>query len=215
MPRESLAHKRERAIEVCRRMNDRYPDAECALDYKDPFTFTIAVLLSAQTTDAAVNKVTPELFSRWPTAADMAAADPAEIEPIIHSIGFFHNKARNCVGCAQHIMADFGGEVPHTMEELQSLPGVGRKTANLVLNECFGIVEGIAVDTHVLRLSKRLRFTNADTPAQAEKDLLRIIPRELWKPVNHQWVRFGREVCPSRNPHCDLCNLVDLCPSAR
>lgn len=215
MPRESLAHKRERAIEVCRRMDRRYPEAECALDYRDPFTFTIAVLLSAQTTDAAVNKVTPELFSRWPTAANMAGADPADIEPIIHPIGFFRTKAKNCVGCAQHIMADFGGEVPHTMKDLQSLPGVGRKTANLVLNECFGIVEGIAVDTHVFRLATRLRFTKADTPSKAEADLLRIIPKELWKPVNHQWVLFGREVCNARSPHCDSCDLVDLCPSAR
>jgi endonuclease-3 len=215
MPRESKKRKRERVLEICRRMDLRYPEAACALHFEDPFTLTIAVLLSAQTTDVSVNKVTPELFSRWPTPEAMASADPSEIEPIIHSIGFYHTKARNCVGCAQRIVAEYGGEVPQTMADLQTLPGVGRKTANIVLNECFDIVEGIAVDTHVFRIAKRLGLTAADTPAKAEHDLLELIPQELWKPVNHQWVLFGREVCNARNPHCASCELVDICPSAR
>ena len=215
MARESRNHKLERVLEVCRRMDLRYPEATCALDFDDPFTLTIAVLLSAQTTDVAVNKGTPELFRRWPTPQDMAGADPDEIAEVIHSIGFYRNKSKHCVGCAQRIVAEFDGEVPHTMKELQSLPGVGRKTANIVLNEAFGIVEGIAVDTHVFRIATRLRFTKAPTPAKAEEDLLDLIPRELWKPVNHQWVLFGREVCSARSPHCSTCELADLCPSAR
>lgn len=215
MARESKKHMRERALEVCRRMDIRYPDAACALNFSNPFTLTIAVLLSAQTTDVAVNKVTPLLFAKWPTPQAMADANPSEIEEIIHSIGFFRTKAKNCVGCARRIITEYAGKVPQTMEELQTLPGVGRKTANIVLNECFDIVDGIAVDTHVFRIAKRLGFTKADTPANAEKDLLELIPKERWKPVNHQWVLFGREVCNARSPHCEACELSDICPSSR
>lgn len=214
MPRESMKAKRERALEVCRRMDIRYPQAECALDYRDPFTLTIAVLLSAQTTDAAVNKVTPELFGRWGTPEEMAGADQGEIEEVIRSIGFFRSKAKHCIGCAQRILTEYDGEVPHTMKDLQTLPGVGRKTANIVLNECFDIVEGIAVDTHVFRLAHKLKLSSADTPSKTEKDLLKLLPQEKWKPVNHQWVLFGREVCIARKPRCVECELSDLCPSA-
>jgi len=213
MPRESQKRKRERAIEVCERMGKRYPDAQPALHFHDPFTLTIAVLLSAQTTDAAVNKVTPELFSRWPDAVSMAQANPDEIARVIHSIGFYRTKARNCVGCAQRILSDFGGEVPHTMKELQTLPGVGRKTANIVMNEAFGQVEGIAVDTHVFRLAHKLRLSSAKDPSATEQDLLKLIPRELWKPVNSQWILFGREVCIANRPRCGECELADICPS--
>ena len=217
MPRESMKSKRERAVEVCRRMDVLYPAAECALHFHDPFTLVVAVLLSAQTTDVAVNKVTPELFDRWPTPFDLAAAPIEEVERILKPIGFFHSKARHAIDAAQMIVSDFGGEVPSTMEELTRLPGVGRKTANIVLNNAFGIVEGIAVDTHVFRIATRLGFTKAPTPAEAEGDLLAVIPKELWGPVNHQWVLFGRQVCDARKPLCvgegQPCPLADICPS--
>lgn len=214
MPRESKRSKRERGIEVCRRMGDLYPDVRSALDFDGPFTLVICVLLSAQTTDVAVNKVTPELFRRWPTPEAMAAAEVLEVEDVIHSLGFYHTKARHCVECAQAIVSNFGGEVPGTMEELVTLPGVGRKTANIVLNKAFGVVDGIAVDTHVYRIASRLRLVDAPTPAQAEPQLLDVLPRELWGPVNEQWIHFGRETCTSQRPKCDACALVDLCPSA-
>ena len=192
MPRETNAAKTARAVEVCRRLEKKYGPVECFLDHETPFRLVISVLLSAQTTDAQVNKVTPELFSRWPTPEAMAGATPAEIAEVIRSLGFYKTKAVHCVEAAQMIMADFGGEVPHTMAELVRLPGVGRKTANIVMNVGFGIVEGIAVDTHVNRIAHRLRLspkTHAKEPLKTEQDLLKIIPRELWGPVNHQWIR--------------------------
>ncbi|MDY2788611.1 MAG: endonuclease III [Atopobium sp.] len=214
MPRESKKAKCERALIVCERMNQRYPAAECALHFTDPFTLVIAVLLSAQTTDKAVNSVTPTLFKKWPTAEAMAAASPVEVGDVIHRLGFFRTKSQHVVETAQKIMADFGGEVPRTMDELTSLPGVGRKTANIVLNNAFGIVEGIAVDTHVYRIATRLKLTNAPSPAAAEKDILAVIPRTMWGPVNHQWVLFGREICDAKKPLCAECPLNDICPSA-
>ncbi len=202
MPRESLASKRERAVEMCRRMNALYPQAECALHYRDAFGLVIAVLLSAQTTDAAVNRVTPVLFERWPTPADLATAPLSEVEDVVHPLGFFRSKARHVVDAARMVVSDFGGEVPQTMEELTKLPGVGRKTANIVLNNAFDIVEGIAVDTHVFRIATRMGFTTVAEPLDAEQDLLKLIPADLWKPVNHQWVLFGRQVCDARKPAC-------------
>ena len=217
MPRESKTAKKQRVLEVCKRMDTLYPDAECALDFGDPFSLVIAVLLSAQTTDVTVNKVTPVLFDRWPTPQDLASAPLEEVEAVLRPTGFFHSKARHVIDCAQMVTAEYGGCVPHTMEELTRLPGVGRKTANIVLNNAFGIVEGIAVDTHVFRIATRLGFTKAPEPSLAEKDLLDLIPRELWKPVNHQWVLFGREVCDAKKPCCvkedSSCPLADLCPS--
>ena len=218
MQRESNAVKRERAVEVCRRLEERYGPVECFLDHANPFRLVISVLLSAQTTDAQVNKVTPELFRRWPTPEAMAGATPAEIAEVIRSLGFYKTKAVHCVECAQMIVSDFGGEVPHTMAELTKLPGVGRKTANIVMNVGFGIVEGIAVDTHVNRIAHRLRLspkTHEKEPLKTEQDLLKIIPRELWAPVNHQWISFGREICTARSPKCGECPLADLCPSVR
>ena len=214
MPRESLASKKKRAEEVCRRMEEKYGGAESALDYYNPYTLLIAVMLSAQTTDAGVNRVTPELFSRWPDAKSMAAADPEEVGEVIHSIGFWRAKSKHCVETAQMIVSEFGGEVPGTMEELCQLPGVGRKTANIVLNKAFGVVDGIAVDTHVFRLAMRFGLTRATTPAAAEKDLLDIIPRELWGNVNEEWIHFGRDVCTARSPKCAGCPMADVCPSA-
>lgn len=217
MPRESKKAKVERAVEVCRRLDEKYGPVECFLDHTNPFRLVISVLLSAQTTDAQVNRVTPELFRRFPTPEAMAAASPEEVAEIIRSLGFYKTKARHCVEAAQAIVADFGGEVPHTMAELTSLPGVGRKTANIVLNVGFGIVEGIAVDTHVNRIAHRLGLsskTHEREPLKTEQDLLAILPRELWGPVNHQWIRHGRDTCTARAPKCDGCVLEDICPSA-
>ena len=202
MPRESMTHKRERALEVCTRMAELYPNAECALRFHDPFSLVIAVLLSAQTTDASVNKVTPVLFDRWPDAAALASAPLGEVEEVLHPLGFFRSKAKHAVETAQMVTVEFGGHVPSTMEELTRLPGVGRKTANIVLNNAFGIVEGIAVDTHVFRIATRLGFTSAKAPLDAEKDLLKLIPQEWWGPVNHQWVLYGRQVCDAKKPAC-------------
>lgn len=217
MPRESKKAKAERAVEVCRRLDNKYGPVECFLDHTNPFRLVISVLLSAQTTDAQVNRVTPELFRRFPTPEAMAAASPEEVAKIIRSLGFYKTKARHCVEAAQAIVADFGGEVPHTMAELTSLSGVGRKTANIVLNVSFGIVEGIAVDTHVNRIAHRLGLspkTHEREPLKTEQDLLAILPRELWGPVNHQWIRHGRDTCTARAPKCDGCVLEDICQSA-
>lgn len=217
MPRESKKAKVERAVEVCRRLDKKYGPVECFLDHTNPFRLVISVLLSAQTTDAQVNRVTPELFRRFPTPEAMAAASPEEVAEVIRSLGFYKTKARHCVEAAQAIVADFGGEVPHTMAELTSLSGVGRKTANIVLNVSFGIVEGIAVDTHVNRIAHRLALspkTHEREPLKTERDLLAILPRELWGPVNHQWIRHGRDTCTARAPKCDGCVLEDICPSA-
>lgn len=218
MPRETNAAKRARAIEVCERLNRRYGPVECFLDHASPFRLVIAVLLSAQTTDAQVNKVTPELFRRWPTPEALAQATPAEVGEVIKSLGFYKTKARHAVECAQMLVADYGGEVPADMKELVKLPGVGRKTANIVLNVGYGIVEGIAVDTHVNRIAHRLMLspkTHAKEPLKTEQDLLKILPREYWSQVNHQLISFGREICDARSPRCDVCPLADLCPSVR
>ena len=192
MPRETNAAKRERAIEVCRRLNERYGPVECFLDHANPFRLVISVLLSAQTTDAQVNKVTPELFRRWPTPEAMAGATPAEIAEVIKSLGFYKMKAKHCVECAQMIVADYGGEVPADMKELVKLPGVGRKTANIVLNVGFGIVEGIAVDTHVNRIAHRLMLspkTHAKEPLKTEQgpaqDLAARVLERRQPPVDH------------------------------
>lgn len=217
MPRETNAAKKARAVEVCKRLERRYGPVACFLDHASPYRLVISALLSAQTTDAQVNKVTPELFGRWPTPAALASADPADVAQTIHSLGFYQSKARHAVEAAQMIVADFGGEVPHTMAELLRLPGVGRKTANLVLNVSYGIVEGIAVDTHVNRIAHRLGLspkTHAHEPLKTEQDLLKLLPRIYWRNVNHIWISFGREICCARNPRCTECPLADICPSA-
>lgn len=216
MPRETNASRRERAIEVCERLNRRYGPVECFLDHQNPFRLVISVLLSAQTTDVQVNKVTPGLFRRWPTPYEMAGASVADVMDVIKSLGFYKTKAKHCVEAARMIVADYGGEVPSTMRELQKLPGVGRKTANIVLNVGFGIVEGIAVDTHVNRIAHRLALspkTHEKEPLKTEQDLLKILPHEYWESVNQQWISFGREICSARSPKCAECPLADLCPS--
>ena len=217
MPRETNAAKRARTIEFCDRLGEMYGPVECFLDHGSPYRLVISVLLSAQTTDAQVNKVTPELFRRWPSPEALAAASPEEVAEVIRSLGFYKSKARHAVEAAQMIVSDYGGEVPHTMAELTRLPGVGRKTANIVLNVSFGIVEGIAVDTHVNRIAHRLALspkTHEKEPLKTEQDLLKLLPREYWRDVNHQWIRFGREVCSAKAPRCAECPMADICPSA-
>jgi endonuclease III len=191
-----------------------YPDAHCELDFATPFQLLIATILSAQTTDVRVNKVTPVLFAKYGTPEPLAAATPKQIEPIIQSTGFFRNKAKSIVGAARVIMEDFDGEVPRTMDELLTLPGVARKTANVVLGSAFGINDGFVVDTHVMRLSNRLRLTRQLEPPKIEKDLMAKLPREKWTKLGHQLIWHGRRVCFARKPACHLCALSPHCPSA-
>lgn len=215
MPRETNMAKRERALQIESRMLDYYGEGACSLDYTDPFRLTIAVILSAQCTDAAVNKVTPTLFSRYPTPTDLAQANISDVEGIIHSLGFFRNKAKNIVKMAQAVVSDFGGVIPNDLDLLQTLPGVGRKTANVVMAEAFRNAQGIAVDTHVFRIAHRLRLAgpSADTPAKTENQLLKVYPKEYWLFINHQWVHFGREFCRAQRPRCADCFINDLCPT--
>lgn len=215
MTRESLKSKKERAQAIEERMYAYYGPGKASLDYETPFQLTVAVVLSAQCTDAAVNKVTPALFSAYPDAASMACASPEEISHIIHSLGFFRSKAKNIVALAQTLMTDFGGEVPCDVNALQTLPGVGRKTANCVMCEAFKDPQGIAVDTHVFRIAHRLKLAgpSADTPQKVEDILLKVYPRDQWLYINHQWVHFGREFCRARRPLCGECILGDLCPT--
>ncbi|MDR2716321.1 MAG: endonuclease III, partial [Coriobacteriaceae bacterium] len=159
-------------------------------------------------------KVTPLLWEAYPKIADLAHADPLDVEEIIRPLGYYRTKAAHCIGCAQMVLGEFGGTVPCAMEDLRRLPGVGRKTANIVMNEGFGIVEGIAVDTHVFRIAHLLGFSNAKTPDRTEQDILTLYPREHWGAINRQWVLFGRETCIARRPYCDTCFVRDLCPSA-
>lgn len=217
MPRETIQAKKERAAIIEERMQQHYGAGACSLDYTDPYTLTCSVILSAQCTDATVNKVTPALFERFGTPAAMATADIEDVEQIIHPLGFFHSKARNLIGMAQMLVSEFGGIVPNDIDQLQKLPGVGRKTANVVMCEAFKNAQGIAVDTHVFRIAHRLRLAgpSADTPAKTEAALLRIYPQQDWIYINHQWVHFGRDFCIARRPKCADCFIADLCPEAK
>lgn len=215
MARESLASKQQRAAEIERRLYDYYGRGEASLDFTDPFTLTVAVVLSAQCTDAAVNKITPKLFAAYPTPLALAQAPVADVEEIIHPLGFFRSKAKNIVALAQTLVADFGGEVPADIDLLQKLPGVGRKTANCVMCAAFEQPQGIAVDTHVFRIAHRLKLAgpSADTPAKTEAVLMKAFPQRDWMFVNHQFVHFGREFCRARNPRCADCILGNVCPT--
>jgi endonuclease III len=204
----------KRARLTLQRLKQTYPDAACALHHSNPFELLCATILSAQCTDARVNLVTPVLFARYPDPAALAAARQSELEEIIKSTGFFRNKAKSLIGMAQAIVAEHGGVVPRTMEQLRALPGVGRKTANVVLGNAFGINEGITVDTHVTRLSKRLALTRHDDPVKIEQDLMKLIPHEDWALVSHLLIFHGRQVCVARRPRCWECVLADFCPSA-
>lgn len=205
---------RETACEVYRRLLAHYPivgGRRHFIEFENPFEALILTILSAQTTDRAVNAVRDDLFSRYPTPEALAGAEPEEVEPIIKSIGFHHAKARYIVGTARKVVSEFGGEVPRTMEELRSLPGVGRKTANIVLSHAFGINVGIAVDTHVRRVSKRIGFTESTNPDVIERDLMALFPEEVWQDINYLLIRHGREICTAQNPKHEACFVADLC----
>jgi endonuclease-3 len=212
--RESLASLRRRALEIIARLRRAYPDAHCELNYGDPYQLLVATILSAQCTDARVNLVTPALFRRWPDARALAEARPQELEAVIRSTGFFRNKARNLIGMAQAVVAGHDGAIPRTMAELRPLPGVGRKTANVVLGNAYDASEGIAVDTHVLRLSSLLGLTRETGPEKVEQDLMRLVPRDDWALVSHLLIWHGRRICIANRPKCAECVLNDICPSA-
>lgn len=212
--RESKAARARRAAEIQARLAARYPAPTTALAYRSAWELLVATILSAQSTDETVNKVTPELFRRYPTVADVAGADREELERAIHPTGFFRAKAKLLQGAARHLLEHHGGEVPDRMEELVELPGVGRKTANVVLGTFFGRNDGVVVDTHVGRLARRLRLTAHTDPEKAERDLMTLVPRPEWTDFSHRLIYFGREVCTAKDPRCDLCELSDLCPSA-
>ncbi|MBC7356889.1 MAG: endonuclease III [Desulfomicrobiaceae bacterium] len=197
---------------VLHRLRARYPAPRTQLDWTTPWELLAATMLSAQTTDVRVNQVTPELFARWPTPAHLAQAELAAIEGVIRSTGFFRAKARHLQATARILHERYGGRVPQTMAELLTLPGVARKTANIVLSNAFGIYEGIAVDTHVKRVSFRLGLTTATQPGRIERDLMELFPRPTWGDLNHYLVLFGREVCSARKPRCAACPLADICP---
>ena len=200
--------------ETIARLKSAYPDARTALEWSNPLELLVATILSAQTTDIRVNAVTPDLFAKYPTAADYAEAEPAELEEDIRPTGFFRNKAKSLQGMARALVKDHGGEVPRTMEELVALPGVGRKTANVVLGNAFSIDEGVVVDTHVRRLSNRLGFTSHNDPEKIEQDLVRTVPKSDWTVFSHLLILHGRSVCKARKPACEDCVVNDLCPSA-
>ena len=215
MPRESKRAKTARAADAFGLLSEEYPEAHCELDFVDPFQLGVATILSAQTTDVRVNMVTPELFKRYATAEALANAVPQDVEQIVKSTGFFRNKTKNIIGFARGLMADHGGDVPKTMAALAALPGVGRKTANVILGNAFGIDEGVVVDTHVKRLSTLLRFTKEKTPEKVERDLISLFPRERWTLLSHLLIWHGRRVCDARQPRCEACTLSGLCPSSR
>lgn len=209
-----LPAKKQRAIALLQRLKALYPDATCSLDYETPVQLLVATILSAQCTDERVNKVTPELFRRFPDAASLAAAELSEIEELVKSTGFYRNKAKNIQAACRMIMQEFGGEVPKTMEELLRLPGVARKTANVVSANAFGVNLGVTVDTHVKRLSYRLGLTKHTDPVRIEQDLIKLLPQPDWENWSIRLIYHGRQVCNARSPKCDRCELADLCPSA-
>lgn len=207
------ASKKQRALEILVRLKRLYPEAPCTLDYETPVQLLVATVLSAQCTDERVNLVTPALFQRFPDASSLASADLSEIENLVRSTGFYRNKAKNIQAACHLIMTQFGGQVPQTMEELLQLPGVARKTANVVLAHAFGIHAGVTVDTHVKRLSQRLGLTQQTDPIRIEQDLMKLIPQPDWENWSIRLVYHGRAVCNARNPACGSCDLADLCPS--
>jgi endonuclease-3 len=197
--------------EILRRLDQMYPGATCALTHGNPWELLVATILSAQCTDKRVNLVTPGLFAKYPTPADFAAVRPEALAQDIRSTGFFNNKAKSIVGAARRVVSAFGGAVPKTMEEMLTIPGAARKTANVVLGTAYGIAAGVVVDTHVGRIAQRLDLTQNADPVKTEQDLIRIIPPEHWISFSHQIILHGRAVCVARNPRCEECELNDLC----
>lgn len=206
--------KKQRALEILVRLKQLYPEAPCTLDYKTPVQLLVATILSAQCTDERVNQVTPELFYRFPDAPALANADLAELENLVRSTGFYRNKAKNIQAASRLLVDEFGGQVPKRMEQLLQLPGVARKTANVVLAHAYGIHVGVTVDTHVKRLSYRLGLTEHKEPIHIERDLMRLLPSPDWENWSIRLIYHGRAICKARNPACDSCVLANLCPSA-
>ncbi len=210
--REKLERKKERTATIIRKLKEHYPDAHCALHHSNPLELLVATILSAQCTDERVNKTTPELFGAYKTAADYAAAPLPDIEHHLRSINFFRNKAKALKGMGEKLVSEFAGQVPRKLESLTHLPGVGRKTANVVLGNAFGIATGIVVDTHVKRLAYRLQLTQQKTPEKVETDLLVLVPKEDWVLIAHLLIFHGRQICKARSPDCESCFLADECP---
>jgi endonuclease-3 len=204
---------KERVGAILKALDEAYPNAVCALDHRSPWELLVATILSAQCTDVRVNMVTPELFRRYPTPQAMAKATLPELEGLIRTTGFFRNKAKSIQGAARKLIADFGGEIPQTLGELITIPGVARKTANVVLGVCFGKAEGVVVDTHVFRIARRLELAKGDTPEKVEQELMQVLPRERWISFSHQIIQHGRQVCEARKPKCNVCSLEPLCRS--
>jgi endonuclease III len=207
------ASKRKRGLEILARLKRLYPDATCSLDYTTPVQLLVATILSAQCTDERVNKVTPALFARFPDARSMATADMIELEQLVRSTGFYHNKAKNIQGACRKIVVEFNGEVPQQMEQLLTLPGVARKTANVVSAHAFGNIQGVTVDTHVKRLTNLLGLTAHLDPIKIEQDLMKLIPKVDWENFSIMTIYHGRAICNARKPNCPDCELAELCPS--
>ena len=210
----SLRGRKKRAREILALLGQLYPDATCSLNYETPVQLLVATILSAQCTDERVNKVTPALFQKFPEALALAEADREELENLIRSTGFFRHKAKNIQGACQMIVTDFDGKVPQQMEQLLKLPGVARKTANVVLAHGYGIIQGVTVDTHVKRLSNRWGLTRSPNPVQIERDLMPLLPQPDWENFSIRTIYHGRAICKARKPQCEICQLVHLCPSA-
>lgn len=210
---DNLVAERLQYAQVYPRLVELYPQPKCGLNFETPFQLLIATILSAQCTDERVNMVTPALFARYPDPAAMAQAEQTDLEKLIYSTGFYRNKAKNILGASQRIVSEFGGQVPQTMPELLTLPGVARKTGSVVLGNAFNINDGIAVDTHVTRLSGRLGLSKNTTPEKIERDLMAIAPRSEWTNLSHRIIWHGRLVCDARKPDCPHCALADICPA--
>ncbi len=206
--------KRPNVAELIRLLKTRYGNVECALDHKNAYELVVATILSAQCTDKRVNMVTPELFRRYPTARELAAAQQADVEELVRTTGFFRNKAKNLIGMAKGLVARHDGEVPRSMDELLELPGVARKTANVVLGTAYGIAGGVVVDTHVARLTNLLGLTDESDPVRIERDLMKAVPERDWILFSHMLIHHGREICIANRPKCEACLLNQLCPSA-
>ena len=213
--KEGPQELKARARKIVRRLERAYPDATCALHHGNALELLVATILSAQCTDARVNKVTPALFAKYRSAGDYASADPKALEREIQSTGFFRNKTKSIIGMAQGLVERHGGAVPDTMEALVALPGVGRKTANVILGTWFGKNDGVVVDTHVQRIARLLKLTRHDDPVKIERDLMALVPRPKWSVFSHMLILHGRTVCIARRPRCEVCVLSDLCPSSR
>jgi len=207
-----MSEKMKQVISV---LKETYPDTEISLEFDNTYELLVATMLSAQSTDKMVNEVTPPLFEKYPSVKDLAAAQPDDVVPLIRSLGLYNTKSKSLVGMATKVMTEYDGKIPHTMKGLTSLPGVGRKTANVIMGNAFGIKDsGITVDTHVKRIAKRLGFTEQTTAKKVEQDLMKIVPQEEWVDITHLLISHGREVCKARKPRCNICPLSDICEEA-